>query len=76
MRAYQQNGIELGWLKSANESWTRVVVYISLMAVYILGGSKVKSVSTILDLSCLNDCNNVMYCTTSLCFVDDYDNFM
>ena len=52
MRAYQQSGTELGWFKSANESWTRVVVYISLMALYILGGSKVKAVSATLDFSC------------------------
>ena len=52
MGAYQQSGTELGWFKSANESWTRVVVYISLMALYILGGSKVKAVSATLDFSC------------------------
>lgn len=43
VRAYQQSGTKLGWLKSANESWTRVVIYVSLMALYILGGSQVKS---------------------------------
>lgn len=43
VRAYQQSGIKLGLLKSTNESWTRVVIYISLMALYILGGSKVKA---------------------------------
>lgn len=42
--AYQNNGIKLGTLKSANESLTRTVVYISLMALYCLGGSKVKAV--------------------------------
>lgn len=41
--AYQNSGIKLGKLKSANESLTRVVVYISLMALYCLGGSKVKA---------------------------------
>lgn len=43
VQAYQQSGTKLGWLKSANESWTRVVIYVSLMALYILGGTKVKS---------------------------------
>ncbi|KAH7301686.1 hypothetical protein KP509_23G038100 [Ceratopteris richardii] len=43
VRAYQQSGVKLGLLKSANESWTRVVIYISLMALYILGGTKVKA---------------------------------
>lgn len=52
MRAYQQSGVKLGLLKSTNESWTRVVIYISLMALYILGGSKVKAVSDILP-TCL-----------------------
>ncbi|KAJ4736079.1 hypothetical protein LUZ62_010634 [Rhynchospora pubera] len=41
--AYQKSGTRLGSLKSANESLTRVVVYISLLALYILGGAKVKS---------------------------------
>ncbi|XP_043716194.1 ABC transporter B family member 28-like [Telopea speciosissima] len=41
--AYQTSGIRLGISKSANESLTRVVVYISLMALYCLGGSKVKA---------------------------------
>lgn len=41
--AYQRSGIKLGTLKSANESLTRVVVYISLMTLYCLGGSKVKA---------------------------------
>ncbi|URD96011.1 ABC transporter [Musa troglodytarum] len=41
--AYQNSGIKLGTLKSANESLTRTVVYISLMALYCLGGSKVKA---------------------------------
>ncbi|CAL9086549.1 unnamed protein product [Musa textilis] len=40
---YQNSGIKLGTLKSANESLTRTVVYISLMALYCLGGSKVKA---------------------------------
>lgn len=46
MLAYQSSGIKLGTFKSLNESLTRVVVYISLMALYCLGGSKVKAVST------------------------------
>ncbi|XP_039794190.1 ABC transporter B family member 28-like isoform X2 [Panicum virgatum] len=41
-RAYQNSGTKLGVLKSANESLTRVVVYVSLLALYILGGSKGK----------------------------------
>ncbi|KAL2619839.1 hypothetical protein R1flu_000044 [Riccia fluitans] len=41
--AYQESGNKLGLLKAANESWTRVVVYVALMALYILGGTKVKS---------------------------------
>lgn len=44
--AFVNSGIKLGALKSANESLTRVVVYISLMALYCLGGSKVKAVRT------------------------------
>ncbi|KAJ1288946.1 hypothetical protein BS78_02G127800 [Paspalum vaginatum] len=40
---YQNSGTKLGLLKSANESLTRVVVYVSLMALYILGGSKVNA---------------------------------
>jgi ABC-type multidrug transport system fused ATPase/permease subunit len=43
--AYQKSGNRLGWLKSTNESWTRIAIYVSLMALYILGGSKVKVVS-------------------------------
>ncbi|XP_072961857.1 ABC transporter B family member 28-like [Typha angustifolia] len=43
VNAYQQSGIRLGTLKSANESLTRVAVYISLLALYCLGGSKVKA---------------------------------
>eukprot|EP00249_Psilotum_nudum_P010276 c22443_g1_i1 orf=563-2965(-) len=39
---FQKSGMKLGWLKAANESWTRVVIYVSLMALYILGGYKVK----------------------------------
>ncbi|WVZ63069.1 hypothetical protein U9M48_012736 [Paspalum notatum var. saurae] len=42
-RVYQNSGTKLGLLKSANESLTRVVVYVSLMALYILGGSKVNA---------------------------------
>ncbi|KAI0500113.1 hypothetical protein KFK09_018321 [Dendrobium nobile] len=41
--AYENSGLKLGALKSANESLTRMVVYISLMALYCLGGSKVKT---------------------------------
>ncbi|XP_062000144.1 ABC transporter B family member 28 [Rosa rugosa] len=41
--AYQRSGIKLGVFKSINESLTRVVVYISLLALYSLGGSKVKA---------------------------------
>ncbi|GLJ53922.1 hypothetical protein SUGI_1152070 [Cryptomeria japonica] len=40
--AYQRSGLKLGWLKSTNESLTRVMVYISLMALYSIGGKKVK----------------------------------
>ncbi|XP_050225079.1 ABC transporter B family member 28 [Mercurialis annua] len=41
--AYENSGIRLGAFKSVNESVTRVAVYISLMALYCLGGSKVKA---------------------------------
>nr|AIU41635.1 ABC transporter family protein [Hevea brasiliensis] len=41
--AYQGSGIKLGTFKSVNESLTRIAVYISLMALYCLGGSKVKA---------------------------------
>ncbi|OAY48236.1 ABC transporter B family member 28 isoform X1 [Manihot esculenta] len=41
--AYQSSGIKLGTFKSLNESLTRIAVYISLMALYCLGGSKVKA---------------------------------
>ncbi|KAI3913740.1 hypothetical protein MKW98_011801 [Papaver atlanticum] len=40
---YQASGIKLGTFKSANEAVTRVVIYISLLALYCLGGSKVKA---------------------------------
>ncbi|KAL8049742.1 hypothetical protein ABFX02_06G038700 [Erythranthe guttata] len=40
---YESSGITLGVFKSINESITRVAVYISLMALYCLGGSKVKA---------------------------------
>ncbi|OVA16156.1 ABC transporter [Macleaya cordata] len=40
---YQTSGIKLGAFKSANEALTRVVVYISLLSLYCLGGSKVKA---------------------------------
>ncbi|KAK9994410.1 hypothetical protein SO802_024113 [Lithocarpus litseifolius] len=41
--SYQATGIKLGTFKSINESLTRTAVYISLMALYCLGGSKVKA---------------------------------
>lgn len=41
--SYQSSGIKLGTFKSINESVTRIAVYISLMALYCLGGSKVKA---------------------------------
>lgn len=44
--AFQSSGIKLGTFKSLNESLTRVAVYISLMSLYCLGGSKVKAVRT------------------------------
>ncbi|EPS68876.1 hypothetical protein M569_05888, partial [Genlisea aurea] len=40
---YENAGIVLGMFKSFNESLTRVAVYVSLMALYCLGGSKVKA---------------------------------
>lgn len=41
--AYQRSGIKLGAFKSVNESLTRVAVYISLLTLYSLGGSRVKA---------------------------------
>ncbi|EOA19157.1 hypothetical protein CARUB_v10007834mg [Capsella rubella] len=41
--AFQRSGLKLGTFKSINESITRVAVYISLLALYCLGGSKVKT---------------------------------
>ncbi|KAH7557571.1 hypothetical protein JRO89_XS11G0182100 [Xanthoceras sorbifolium] len=41
--AYQKSGIKLGTFKSLNESLTRVAIYISLLTLYCLGGSKVKA---------------------------------
>lgn len=41
--AYQASGTKLGMFKSANESVTRIAVYVSLLALYCLGGSKVKA---------------------------------
>ncbi|XP_021842306.1 ABC transporter B family member 28 isoform X1 [Spinacia oleracea] len=41
--AYKASGIKLGTYKSINESVTRVAVYVSLLALYILGGNKVKA---------------------------------
>lgn len=43
--AYQKSGIKLGTFKSVNESLTRIAIYISLLTLYTLGGSKVKAVS-------------------------------
>ncbi|KAG6390164.1 hypothetical protein SASPL_151646 [Salvia splendens] len=40
---YERSGMTLGVFKSINESITRVAVYVSLMALYCLGGSKVKA---------------------------------
>ncbi|XP_019191792.1 PREDICTED: ABC transporter B family member 28 [Ipomoea nil] len=40
---YEDSGIKLGIFKSVNESVTRIAVYVSLMALYCLGGSKVKA---------------------------------
>lgn len=45
----QESGIKLGTFKSINESITRVAVYISLLTLYCLGGSKVKAVSTTIE---------------------------
>ncbi|CAL0303419.1 unnamed protein product [Lupinus luteus] len=41
--SFQSSGIKLGTFKSVNESLTRVAIYISLIALYCLGGSKVKA---------------------------------
>ncbi|CAM8906015.1 unnamed protein product [Rhodiola kirilowii] len=41
--AYEASGIKLGAFKSINESLTRAAVYVSLLALYSLGGSKVKA---------------------------------
>ncbi|OIW07996.1 hypothetical protein TanjilG_20097 [Lupinus angustifolius] len=41
--SFQSSGIKLGIFKSVNESLTRVAIYISLIALYCLGGSKVKA---------------------------------
>ncbi|XP_051138101.1 ABC transporter B family member 28 [Andrographis paniculata] len=40
---YENSGVTLGVFKSINESVTRIAVYVSLMALYCLGGSKVKA---------------------------------
>ncbi|XP_055827643.1 ABC transporter B family member 28 isoform X1 [Solanum dulcamara] len=40
---YESSSIKIGTFKSFNESVTRVAIYISLMALYCLGGSKVKA---------------------------------
>ncbi|OWM79503.1 hypothetical protein CDL15_Pgr022915 [Punica granatum] len=41
--SFQKSGIKLGTFKSINESITRVAVYVSLLTLYCLGGSKVKA---------------------------------
>ena len=41
--SFQSSGIKLGTFKSFNESMTRIAVYISLITLYCLGGSKVKA---------------------------------
>ncbi|GMH18415.1 hypothetical protein Nepgr_020256 [Nepenthes gracilis] len=41
--AYQASGIKMGTFKSINESLTRIAIYVSLMALYFLGGNKVKA---------------------------------
>ncbi|KAK9103451.1 hypothetical protein Sjap_020705 [Stephania japonica] len=41
--SFQASGIKLGVFKSANESLTRIAVYVSLLTLYCLGGSKVKA---------------------------------
>ncbi|KAF9604648.1 hypothetical protein IFM89_008979 [Coptis chinensis] len=43
--AYQSSDTKLGIFRSANEAVTRIVVYVSLLTLYCLGGSKVKAVS-------------------------------
>ncbi|KAK1352038.1 hypothetical protein POM88_008853 [Heracleum sosnowskyi] len=43
VQSFQNSGINLGIFKAFNESLTRVAVYLSLMALYCLGGSKVKA---------------------------------
>ncbi|WOH01398.1 hypothetical protein DCAR_0520780 [Daucus carota subsp. sativus] len=43
VQSYQNSGIKLGIFKAFNESLTRIAVYLSLMALYCLGGSKVKA---------------------------------
>ncbi|XP_075502451.1 ABC transporter B family member 28-like [Primulina tabacum] len=40
---YEDSGMMLGKFKSINESLTRIAVYVSLMALYSLGGGKVKA---------------------------------
>ncbi|GBG92354.1 hypothetical protein CBR_g55235 [Chara braunii] len=37
-----KNGIKLGFLKGCNESFTRIAVYLSLIAVYTIGGMQVE----------------------------------
>lgn len=41
--SYQSSGIKIGTFRSANEAVTRIVVYVSLLTLYCLGGSKVKA---------------------------------
>jgi hypothetical protein len=41
----RSSGERLGVAKSANESWTRIAIYVSLFVLYVVGGGEVKSVS-------------------------------
>ncbi|GFP96921.1 ABC transporter b family member 28 [Phtheirospermum japonicum] len=43
VREYESSGLTLGVFKSINKSLTQVAFYVSLMALYCLGGSKVKA---------------------------------
>lgn len=69
--AYESSGMKLGTLKSANESVTRIVVYISLLALYCLGGSKVKAVSTLFYriLPVCSPCSAPCNCKSFRCVV-------
>ncbi|KZV41051.1 Non-intrinsic ABC protein 8 isoform 1 [Dorcoceras hygrometricum] len=46
---YEDSGMKLGKFKSINESLTRIAVYVSLMALYSLGGGKVKAVQGVVN---------------------------